>query len=83
LFGNRARRAKDSGTNSVAYDYSEAEADAEYPQQLATTFGSFADGRLSRVLQTITSSEMKLTQVSPGGSTSHSGEKRSSFPTCK
>jgi hypothetical protein len=51
LLGNSARRTKNSGTNSVADDYSEAEADAKYAQQLAAIFGSFADGRLSCVLQ--------------------------------
>jgi hypothetical protein len=51
LLGNRARRAKDSCTDSIADDYSEAEADAEYAQQVASIFVLFADGRLSFVLQ--------------------------------
>jgi len=40
LLGNRARRAKDSCTDSIADDYCETEADAEYAQQMAAIFGS-------------------------------------------
>jgi hypothetical protein len=55
LLGNRARRAEDSCTNSIADDYSEAEADAEYAQQLAALLALFADDRLGRIFQMITS----------------------------
>jgi len=55
LLGNRARCAKDSSTNSVADDYSEAEANAEYPQQLTALLVLFADGTLCRIFQMITS----------------------------